>query len=753
MPDEQTLETGGSNSASPARAHISARFGQEFERQSLLKSLSAGLLIYFLEVIVVISFTALVFSGPLSGQVPRALGLIIAGDALVCLLVALFSSYPGSIAIEQDAPAAVMALAAAAIAAAVPAGLVETRGFATVLMGIIVTTVFTGLFFMLLGWFRLGGLVRFLPYPVMGGFLAGTGWLLVTGGIGVMAGTTGLQALMAPELLLRWLPGVLLGVLMAFLVERTRSPLALPAAFATGTLGFYLVAWLMRQPFAAVEAGGWLLGPFQSGGAWRFPLSAEMLSQVDWSLIAANLPALLPVLIVSVIALLLNANGLELIVRRDMDLNRELLSAGAASIVSGMVGGLVGFHSISLSSLNHTMSGGRRLAGVTVAVLLAVTVFAGVSFLSFLPRLVLGALLVYLGVSMLYEWVYQAWFRFPKLDFAIILAILAIIAVGSFLVGIGVGLVLTVILFVISYSQVDVVAQSFTAALHHSRVTRDLQQRQMIAEHGDEIYVMKLRGYIFFGTAHNLLERVKAVVEAAEETPVRTMLLDFSHATGLDSTGLLSFQKLLQFAGERGLVVVLTGLHPRVADQFERGGFHEQEGLLRIFSDLDYGLEWSEEELLRRLAAGMALAGPLTGQFESIVSSPQKVADLMAHMLRREVAAGEVLIQQGDPPDWIYLIESGQFTVQIERPGSAPLRIETMYGGRTVGELGFYLGIARTADVLADTPGVVYCLSKEMLHQMERQDPEAAQTFHRIVIHLIGERVVHLTRVVEALQH
>lgn len=275
----------------------------------------------------------------------------------------------------------------------------------------------------------------------------------------------------------------------------------------------------------------------------------------------------------------------------------------------------------------------------------------------------------------------------------------------------------------------------------------------MIAEHGDEIYVMKLRGYIFFGTAHNLLERVKAVVEAAEETPVRTMLLDFSHATGLDSTGLLSFQKLLQFAGERGLVVVLTGLHPRVADQFERGGFHEQEGLLRIFSDLDYGLEWSEEELLRRLAAGMALAGPLTGQFESIVSSPQKVADLMAHMLRREVAAGEVLIQQGDPPDWIYLIESGQFTVQIERPGSAPLRIETMYGGRTVGELGFYLGIARTADVLADTPGVVYCLSKEMLHQMERQDPEAAQTFHRIVIHLIGERVVHLTRVVEALQH
>ena len=111
----------------------------------------------------------------------------------------------------------IVALAAAAVAAAAP----PDAQFATVAVVLVLTTLAAGLLFLFLGVFRLTGLVRFLPYPVIGGFLAGTGWLLLIGGIGMMAGRSpsqaGLGDLLATPTLLRWLPGVLAGALILFL--------------------------------------------------------------------------------------------------------------------------------------------------------------------------------------------------------------------------------------------------------------------------------------------------------------------------------------------------------------------------------------------------------------------------------------------------------------------------------------------------------------------------------------------------------
>jgi SulP family sulfate permease len=75
-----------------------------------------------------------------------------------------------------------------------------------------------------------------------------------------------------------------------------------------------------------------------------------------------------------------------------------------------------------------------------------------------------------------------------------------------------------------------------------------------------------------------------------------------------------------------------------------------------------------------------------------------------------------------------------------------------MCSGRVVGELGFFLNIRRTASVIADRNSVVYSLSKPELLEMEQNDPEAANAFHRLVVHLLGERVVHLVRTVNALE-
>ncbi len=736
------------------QARLTTWMADELRPGQLVRSLTTSLLVYILEIIVAISFAALIFSGELSSQLPYGIGLILIGDMLLVLCVSLFSSYSGSIAVEQDAPGVILALIVATVVAALPAGANQTEKFSTVVMMIVITSVGTGLFFMVLGLFKLGGLVRYLPYSVMGGFLAGTGWLLAIGGVSLMADASSLSlTLFQPDLLIRWLPGVLLALVMLLAVNRSGNPLVLPVIFALGIGFFYAIAWMTRTSFAELNTQGWLLGSFPSGGLWQFPLQSELLSNVNWPILSNQIINLSPVLIVSVIALLLNANGLELIIKKDVNLNRELITAGIGNLAAGLGGGIVGYHAISLSSLNHTASGGKRLVGLFTALLVGITVFLGAGYLSYAPKMVLGALLVFLGLSFLYDWVYQAWFKFPKSEFVIILTILLVIAFRGFLEGIALGLVMAIILFVVNYSQVKVVKQTLYGTTYRSRVTRSRSQWEILTARGDELCIFKLQGFIFFGTAISLFEQVRDLTRRTDSRPMRFAVLDFAQVTGLDSTALLSFNKLLDLAQEKSFTLVLTGLTGRASEQFEKGGFQAQMEALQLFADLDHGIEWCENQILADAPVDIEAESSLQAQLAAILPGEQtRIERLIGYLERKEIAPGEYLIRQGDAPDMMYFIESGQVTARLEAPGQKPVRLETMGGGRTIGELGFFLGVKRTAAVVADKPSVVYGISKDMLRQMEEIHPEEANTFHRIIIQLLGERTVHLIRSVDALQ-
>ena len=167
------------------RAGVTSWLADELRPATLVKSLSAGFLIFLMEIILIISFAALIFSGELASALPYGLAFLLVGGALLCAVVALFSSYRGSIAVEQDAPGAILAVVAASVVAALPAAAGAAQQLSTVVVMIVGTTIVTALFFLMLGLAKLGGLARFLPYPVVGGFLAGTGWLLAIGGVGV----------------------------------------------------------------------------------------------------------------------------------------------------------------------------------------------------------------------------------------------------------------------------------------------------------------------------------------------------------------------------------------------------------------------------------------------------------------------------------------------------------------------------------------------------------------------------------------
>ena len=142
----------------------------------------------------------------------------------------------------------------------------------------------------------------------------------------------------------------------------------------------------------------------------------------------------------------------------------------------------------------------------------------------------------------------------------------------------------------------------------------------------------------------------------------------------------------------------------------------------------------------------------MLAELQAMVGADRAVERLLSLMRRQVYAPQEYLIRQGDEADTIYFVESGQVTAQLETTEKAPVRLETMGSGRLVGELGFCLNIKRTAAVIADEPSVIYALSRSELTALEKVDAEAFQLFYSIILHILGERVVHLIRTVEALE-
>ncbi len=208
-------------------------------------------------------------------------------------------------------------------------------------------------------------------------------------------------------------------------------------------------------------------------------------------------PDVLALMAVAAIVILLNAASIEIASRTDIDLDAELKSNGLANVFAAPFGGLVGCIALSRSLLNFKAGATSRISGMAAALLCAGVLLAGASFLTYFPRPVLGGLLLYLGLSLLIEWVYDGWWRLSRFDYALVIAIIVIIAVFGFLPGVGVGIVAATILFAFNYSRINVVKTEFTGAVLHSNVQRSYREQNLLKEQGDQIAILRLQGFIF----------------------------------------------------------------------------------------------------------------------------------------------------------------------------------------------------------------------------------------------------------------
>jgi SulP family sulfate permease len=692
-----------------------------------------ALLCWFLTVIFSVSLAALIFRGALAPYLPFGVGMALFTAAAVGLVTTFASSIPNAIAIPSDRIAPMLALLTGGIAAGFPPG-ESDRLLPTCLCALVLSTLLTGLTLLLLGRNRLGQIIRFLPFPVVGGFMAGAGLLLVKGALIV---ATGLEItpeqvpqLFEPAKALRWIPSLAIAIALVIAARRLRHFLVVPSIMIFSVVLFYGVVGVTGLSFPQLRSIGWLPGAFPH--AITAHPTFGLFFTADWPRIFHHVETLGTIVLVSALSLLMISGALEVLAHVEIDADRELQAAGLANLVSALGGGLVGFHSLSITSLALRVGPPTRWIGLLTAVGAAVTLWAGPNLVSYLPIPVLAALLLYLGLNFLVEWLVDSYQRMPRSDYLI----LVVVAWAGYIIAVGVGLVTAVVLFALRYSRIDVVRMELNGAQHRSNVDRTKDEAEILRDLQPAILILKLQGYIFFGTAHNLLHRVRVRAHAGNVPPLRYLFLDFRHVTGIDSSALLSFSKLLQFSRQFDFRILCTSVAvPVLASLRREPALFAGEHALLIHADLDHAMEWCEARQLAPHTENLRRHFP---DAEELLQAALPGRDEIARRLVRyftpqKIPAGAVLATQGERTRDLFLIEQGQIRAQLQTAHGESIRLRTLGAGSVVGEIGLYLNLLRTASLVAETDSVVWKLATDSLLAMERDDPQAAATLHEFL--------------------
>jgi SulP family sulfate permease len=707
----------------------------------VVATISAGLVIGIVEVVLAISFAALVFGGYIEQYLPAGIGIYLVAATLTLAILAWRGGVRGVVGSVQDAAAAVLGIVAASAALDAVGGVYQA--FLTVVAATMVVTLLTAATFLLLGTFRLGNLARFIPYPVVGGFLAGTGWLLFKGGLRVASGMTPqigtIKEFVDPFELVRWGPAVAFGVILLIATRVVRRSLVIPVVLGVGLVLFAIGMLVTGSSIQDARNGLWLLGPFTSTQLWQ-PWTLHALGGADWTAVLDQAAGIATTVLVAVMACLFNVGGVELLLHTDLDSNRELRDAGLVNVVTGLLGAIPGYHALSLTALAEQMSVDGRGAGLVAALVPLAAVIFGAGVVGLVPRMIVGGVLVFVGLSFLVSWIFDMRRSLPVGEYLIVLAIVLTIATGSLLAGLVVGLILSVVLFAVNYGRIDLVHEMAFGTTYRSNVDRPPGERAALHDLVDRVQILRLSGFVFFGTASGLLERIRKRVEAG---PIRFLLLDVQRVTGVDSSGVLALHKAVQLAEASGFEVVFAGAVERVEDQLRRGGVVATEGIVRFEPDLDRGLQRCEDVLL-------AEARPATarGPGDGAAGLPPH---LEAYLERRSLAEGTVLIRQGDPPDDLFVLESGRLRVELTTPEGERLRLSTVRPGVVVGEVALYSGVPRTADVIAEEPSVVLELTRASIERLEAEEPETAAALHRWLATTLSVRLTDAQRAYSAL--
>jgi SulP family sulfate permease len=725
--------------------------GARLPLRAVLKDILGGSAASVLTVTFGLSYALLIFGGPLSPYLSYGVAATFISSAILAGVIAVGSSLPFAVSGPESSTAAMMGILASSLVEHIAATDPSASVLAPVLLTLALATVLTGIVLCGFGMTRMGRAIRYVPYPVVGGFLGATGCLILLGAVRVITGQR-LQFATVDQfedlLTLSKLGAACVMALILYMTwHRSRSSFGLPAILIGGVIAAHLLFWLAGISLADAQAAGWTFQP-PPHAAVMLPWSLDALRHYPWHLLPELSGNLIAVVFVTAACTLFNTTGVEVAIHREANLERELNVTGVANMLSGAFGGYTGCISISRSVLNVNTGGTGPLSGLTVAAISLLMLVFAPTLLGYMPKFVLGGLLIYLGADQLHRWIVQSRRRLSFSEYLSLLAIIVIIVQWGFIAGILIGVVIGCATFAFSASRIDSIKFSFDGSEYRSSLDRSREEQALLAAHGGSIQGLNLQSYLFFGSANRLYQHVKALF--ARHPECRFLLFDFKLVTGIDSSAAYSFAQIKRAAHDRGVTLVLVHLLPAVEKILRSSEFISRE--VSVVTELDHALEWCENELIAQQEGRNDDEASLRDWFTRILGTEQEAAELIHRCERLEVGAGDVIVRAGDAADSMHFILDGRVGVMIPTAQGDMTRVRSLGRYTTIGEMGLVSGAPRNATIQAEAVSVLYVLSINQFEAIKTEKPALSQKLLTFFILVMAERLTFANRLIGVLR-
>ncbi len=718
-------------------------------QSSSLANVASGALIALVNISVAVSVAALLFAQTDSRLMAPGIAILLVGTFVTGLGGTLFSGHKSVICSPRNGLVPLFAVMVTSIYASFGSQY-SIGAETTIIVAIMITTMLTGLFLLLLGRMKLGNMVRYIPYPVTGGFFAGIGYIFIQGGLVVASGQElSLASIRSPEFIQLITPAVVLALCLIVGKMFRDNRLSVPGILLLSIMIFYGTLALGGISKEQATANG-LLPSIESAGSLIPVLNFDYLSEVKWIAISQQIGGILVVALLSAMMLLLDVSGIELISRKDLDPDHELEVMGITNMANSLLGGFPGVHDVSDTALVDRLGGKDRLTGFVYAALVAAAILLGADFMEIVPTFFLGGLLIYVGLEFLIDWLWKARDELPLSDYVVVVLILIVIIFSDILQGVTFGFFVAIILFVVNYSQLSVIKIETNGSDHASNVDRDLETRELLNREGNRALILILQGFIFFGTADKLISAIRTKIKNGDGTQFDFLLLDFHHVSQLDTSAIVTFSKLAQLSDREGFHVVISGADEKAIKQLVKHGFFtfgEQKWERNYKEQLDTAMDWVERRILSDLNLNSEDRNlDLAEVLGRIAYEEADVKLLSDFFVVEDREAGEFLFKEGDKGEALYFVGSGTVVVVLRVPNQKERVLRKYKAGAILGEMAIYTGESRTASVKIETDAKLFRLDKEKMEEMSQRFPASTSALHTYIVRVMAERLGRANR-------
>lgn len=707
--------------------------------QALMHEFWGGLAAMLVALPSAIAFGVLVYSAispDLAGQ-GALVGMF--GAAALGLVAPLAGGTPALISAPCAPAAAVLTGLAYALA---ESGMEPAR-----ITGLLaLTALIAALLQILYGLLRGGQLIKYIPYPVVSGYLSGVGLIIALGQLPKLLGLPGeaglLHGLVSPSLW-QW-PGLAAGlVTIAAMLAAPSLTRKVPAAIVGLLAGIaaYLLIGLAVPGLLAVEGNPLLIGPIHTTGSLfemvsdRFgALSSIRLQDVELVLSAAvALSALLS------IDTLKTTVVLGTLTRRRHNSNRELFGQGIANLASFATGGMPGAGTMGPTLVNFTSGGRDTHSGMTEGVLVVLVILVLAPLIAWVPIGALAGILLIVAFRM-FDWEAFRLLQFneTRLDFFVIAAVVIVAETVGLIAASGTGVGLAILLFIRDQIRGSVLRRRATLREVSSKTHRLESERALLQGKGDQAGVYELQGNLFFGTTDQLFSELEPDLRSR-----RWLLFDMRRVHSMDYTAAHLFGQMQERLQERGGEVLFSGMPSRLPNRQDLQRYLEKVGLvgigeggIRIVETRDEALEWMENRILGEAGLNRDIEQEALdlGQIELLQGlDPDTLGELRRCVRERPVAAGGPVFRYGEEGDEIYLVRRGIVRILLPLRSGKHHHLATFGRGDFFGEMAFLDRGVRSADAFARADCELYVLSRQEFNARVTANAElGVRVFERI---------------------